>query len=105
MIKNILLVIFSTVIGILFAELFARLLINGPDQKPSTGDPYKLYEFDNKLGWKNKNQIPKSYVRQESYPTFPRVLREGVIPELTGQSFICTYTELYQTPGSCCCCG
>lgn len=65
LIKNILLVIFSTVIGILFAELFARLLINGPDQKPSTGDPYKLYEFDNKLGWKNKSNYQGVFERDE----------------------------------------
>ena len=73
--KNLLLIMFSLIIGLLLAEGFVRLFIASSNQweiiseikayKTSTGNPYKFYDFDSELGWKNKSNYRGIFQRDE----------------------------------------
>ena len=65
LLKNSLLFFFSLLIALLIAEGLARLFIDDSNNVKATDNIYKFYEFDSRLGWKNKSNYQGIFKRKE----------------------------------------
>ena len=63
--KNILLVFCSLLIALIIAEVIARLFVNDSSNRGAINNIFKFYEFDSKLGWKNKSNYRGTFEREE----------------------------------------
>ena len=65
LLKNISLFFSSLLIALILAEGFARIFLSDLHDAEATDNVYKFYEFDKKLGWKNKSNYSGIFKRQE----------------------------------------
>tara|TARA_B100000795_G_scaffold189814_1_gene144536 strand:- start:663 stop:1901 length:1239 start_codon:yes stop_codon:yes gene_type:complete len=63
--KNISLLFLSLIIALLLAEGLARLFLDDAHNSEATDNIYKFFEFDSKLGWKNKSNYSGIFKREE----------------------------------------